>query len=166
MVYYSQRDPRWKNKEIICSDGRKDNIENVGCGQTSVAMIIATYGNGSQTPETIADKYFSEGYCDGTGLEELGNVLEDNGFEVESLPAGWVAYESLLNSLRNGGVALLNLHVIERDGSYYGHHSVAIGVNDNNQIIFNDPYYGPNTTLYDKGLDFQIKGVRVVGKGG
>lgn len=63
IVYYRQWDPRWSNYPYGSS-----NIQNCGCGVTSMAMVIATLCDSSVTPPVMADMSMNNGgYVQGQG---------------------------------------------------------------------------------------------------
>ena len=50
MVYYSQKDPRWKNIPYTIDGDAKETIGYSGCGPTCAAMLVASFCDPSITP--------------------------------------------------------------------------------------------------------------------
>jgi peptidoglycan hydrolase CwlO-like protein len=132
--YYSQRDSRWKNKEIGDGTISRYTMENWGCAVASVAMMKTFYGN-KTTPKDILKKPTTN--FDGLDIEwsaTLGNH-KDTGY-------GYRNYKSKLNSiLNNNDIAIIHIHI------YGGGHFLVVGGKDKNDYIVHDPYFGSNLYL-------------------
>ena len=110
--YYSQRDERWANQSIGYSS---ENILNVGCLLTSVAMIAKHYGD-NVTPGNIAS-----------------DVSRFYGYTAYmSLPWKSVAGRSYYVIVGVGGC------------SSGGSHFVVLTKKDGDDYMMNDPIYGPD----------------------
>jgi len=158
LIYFSQRDPQWENSYFTCSNGKTVPFSQVGCGETVTAMVLSTYIDSAYTPDEVKKKYFSNpNYCSGTGVVALNNALADNGLSVEKSPS----LNVLKNSLSGGEVAIVGIKFWNGE-TYTTHHTLAIGVDNKGNIIFNDPWFGPNTTL--KNVDYEIMGSEIVKK--
>lgn len=126
--YYSQRDERWANKTIGYSS---ENVLDVGCLLTSVAMFAKKNGGGL-TPFDIAS--------------DVGRFWGNTAWM--RLPWAGVAgksYTSVSNideELNNGNYVIVG--VLINDCSYGGNHYVVLTKKDGNDYIMHDPIYGPD----------------------
>lgn len=60
-VIYYQDDPRWRDAPYAIN-GEESTIGTAGCGPTSMAMVLATWCDQSNTPSTEAAWALSHGY--------------------------------------------------------------------------------------------------------
>jgi len=125
--YYSQRDERWANRTIGYSS---ENILDVGCLLTSVAMVAKKYG-ANVTPADIAsdvNRFFgSTAYM----------KLPWEGVAGRSY-AGGVNIDQELNS---GNYVIVG---VGNCGSYGGSHFVVLTKKDGDDYIMHDPVFGPD----------------------
>lgn len=127
-TYYSQRDERWASKAIGLSS---ENVLNVGCLVTSVAMVAKKYGQDS-TPLDIA--------------------ADTNRFWVNTawmrLPWPGVAGRSYVGistdqidpELQSGNYVIVGVGGCANGGSHY----VVLTKKDGGDYIMHDPIYGPD----------------------
>jgi peptidoglycan hydrolase CwlO-like protein len=125
-AYYSQRDERWANQSIGYSS---ENILNVGCLLTSVAMVAKHYGD-NVTPGNIASD----------PSRFYGNTA------YMSLPWKGVAGRSYYGGvnidqeLQNGNYVIVGVGGCGSGGSHF----VVLTKKDGDDYIMNDPIYGPD----------------------
>jgi peptidoglycan hydrolase CwlO-like protein len=128
-AYYSQRDARWANQTI---GGSNENILNVGCLLTSVAMVAKHYGE-NLTPSDIASNpdrfygltaYMSLPWKSVAGRSYYGGVNVDQ-------------------ELANGNYVIVGVGGC----SYGGSHFIILTKKDGDDYIMNDPIYGPDLKL-------------------
>lgn len=129
-VYYSQRDSRWAYKTIGYSS---ENILNVGCLLTSVAMVAKKYGQNT------------------TPLDIASDVNRFYGFTAYmSLPWKSVAGKSYYGGvnvdeeLQNGNYVIVG---VGSCGGYGGSHFIVLTKKEGNDYIMHDPIYGPDLKL-------------------
>lgn len=124
--YFSQRDARWANQTIGYSS---ENILNVGCLLTSVAMVAKHYGDNA-TPSSIASDnsrfygytaYMNLPWKSVAGRSYYGNVNIDQ-------------------ELQNGNYVIVGVGGCGSGGSHF----VVLTKKDGNDYIMNDPIYGPD----------------------
>lgn len=128
-AYYSQRDERWANQSIGYSS---ENILNVGCLLTSVAMVAKHYGD-NVTPGNIASD----------PSRFYGNTA------YMSLPWKSVAGRSYYGGVDVDQELANNNYVIVGVGgcSNGGSHFIVLTKKDGDDYIMNDPIYGPDLKL-------------------
>lgn len=159
-VYYSQKDPQWGD----IGYGTIGPIKYVGCGPSSLAMIVATFANKTVTPPIMA---------------KLG---ADNG---SAIPGVGTAHFPLLEAMKGEyGLEYVNLtgqpfdeaiRAIERGSLVYmggqgpapftgwGHVVVMRGITADGQIVIGDPYrgssdvYSVETIKTYRGSTFEVK---------
>ncbi len=159
-VYYSQKDPLWGD----IGYGTIGPIKYVGCGPSSLAMIVATFANKTVTPPIMA---------------KLG---ADNG---SAIPGVGTAHFPLLEAMKSTyGLEYVNLtgqpfdeaiRAIERGSLVYmggqgpapftagGHVVVMRGITADGQIVIGDPYrgssdvYSVETIKTYRGSTFEVK---------
>lgn len=129
-TYYSQRDERWANRLIGYSS---ENILNVGCLLTSVAMVAKKNGQ-DVTPAQIA----------GEGSRFWANTA------YMRLPWPGVAGKNYTNvsniesELSQGNYVIVGVLNGSSNCSYGGDHFVVLTKKDGNDYIMHDPIYGPD----------------------
>ncbi len=127
-AYYSQRDERWASKTIGLSS---ENILDVGCLVSSVAMVATHYGQNS-TPADIG----------GNSSRFWANTAYMNnpwpgvaGRSYHSLSTSEIDQE-----LQNGNYVIVGVGGC----SYGGSHFVVLTKKDGGDYIMHDPIYGPD----------------------
>lgn len=128
--YYSQRDARWANHTIGYSS---ENILDVGCLLTSVAMIGKKYGS-DVTPANIAsdaNRFFGNtAYMRLPWASIAGRTYSSIGTDDNSIT----------NELNNGNYVIVGVGGC----SYGGSHFVVLTKKDGTDYIMHDPIYGPD----------------------
>jgi len=80
-VYYSQNDPEWGKIVMTCNNGTSSTFDDVGCGETVVAMLMSSVDT-RYTPEVVVDEIYGHEWCRGTGKQQNADVLKSQGFTV------------------------------------------------------------------------------------
>ena len=137
--YFSQRDKRWAEQRIGSSS---ENIFNVGCLISSVAMVLKSQGV-DVTPGTIGSNYSY--FLPGTAY-----MLTRSGMALPGGKTGRkVPVSSISSELDSGRAVIVGLKA-----GPYGTHFVVLKRKDGDDWIMFDPYYGPDikfTSKYGKG---------------
>ncbi|MFA6017227.1 MAG: hypothetical protein WC744_04020 [Patescibacteria group bacterium] len=124
--YYSQRDARWASQSIGYSS---ENILNVGCLLTSVAMIAKHYGD-NVTPGDIASDpsrfYGSTAYMNLPWKSVAGRSYY-GGVNIDQ-------------ELANGNYVIVGVGGCSSGGSHF----VVLTKKDGDDYMMNDPIYGPD----------------------
>ncbi len=137
--YYSQRDSRWAYLEI--GDHSGENILNVGCLITSVAMVHKRYGV-NITPITIASNpnfFFSTTAYMLSPWPTLDGLKEKR-----------ISTSEIDSSLNNNRPVIVHLN-LGGDG-----HFVVLKKKNGNDYIMNDPWYGPDLPFSKYYHKYQI----------
>lgn len=120
LFYYNQTDEKWSDYLW----GGTDDLATYGCGPTTMAMIVNSFGSVSEqvTPITMADYCYEKGlFCQGHGSYHniVKTVLTGFGFTVKSLQDSLSA-ESLVSALEKGHlvVALMGPGYFTDSGHY------------------------------------------------
>ncbi|NMB84208.1 hypothetical protein GYA28_02870 [Candidatus Roizmanbacteria bacterium] len=144
--YYSQRDARWANSRIGNSG---ENILDVGCLLTSVAMVLKKYGVDTN-PSNIASNsnYFY-----------LNTAFMNYRWNMNPWPNGLNSYNlsvsQIDDEIKNGRPVIVGIRA-----GYYGMHFVVLKSIDGSDYIMHDPYYGPDKKFsehYSKGQIFSAE---------
>ena len=144
LVYYSQKDPRWADVPLTLpydEDGNRSKFREYGCGETATAMFLATYVDPSITPEDVLQDLYPP-VAGGTGISLEIEVLNSYGFKTEPVYGGEAQIKEYI---KNGKYVALGI----KFSSGVTHHTIAVGVDENNNIILQDPYMGNLVSLND-----------------
>lgn len=130
--YYSQRDERWAYKTMGYS---KENVLEVGCLITSIAMVMKKNGV-DWTPFDIAadPNYF---------FSNTAYMLKPYLF---SWPNG-LKYSNISLSEINNEIGAGRTIIVGLYAGKYGTHYVVLKKVEGNDYIMHDPYYGPDKKL-------------------
>ncbi len=128
--YYSQRDARWASQGIGYSS---ENILNVGCLLTSVAIVGQRYG-GNVTPSDIASD--TSRFFGSTAYMKLPWP----GVAGKSYNAINTDDNTITQELNNGNYVIVGVGGC----SYGGSHFVVLIKKDGDDYIMHDPIYGPD----------------------
>lgn len=149
--YYSQEDPRWKDRSYISStvnDGA--TMGDSGCGPTAMAMVASQAAQGkSISPTQMATMASATGFRDETGTNEkfisyAGDALGLSHMDVENPSGNFIA-----QSAASGNPVILN--GVSNDAGAFtpeGHYVVAVGTDSNGNILVNDPRGKEYNTSY------------------
>ena len=128
--YYNQSDPKWGSTPY----GKKGTISSSGCGPTSMAMVLKSYGSNVTPADTAAwsqqNGYRVEG--NGTAWTFFNAIGKTNGLTTDQFSSTAVAKDYLskkipvIGSMRPG------------DFTKGGHFIVFTGY-DGNNVVVNDP---------------------------
>lgn len=124
--YYTQRDERWAYKTIGYS---RENVIEVGCLLTDIAMIMKKYGI-DWTPSTIAStpSYF---------FSNTAYMLKPSQFTwPNNLQYVNIGLSQIKDEINAGRPVIAGLK--------YGTHYVVLKQVDGDDYIMHDPYYGPD----------------------
>ncbi len=127
--YFSQRDARWAGTTIGRSN---DDIMDVGCLVTSVAMVYKSHGS-SVTPATIARRNIFYG---NTAYMTIPGEFKAN----------WGSYSAISSTidaqLKKGNAVIVGIHA-----GPYGTHFIVLSAKSGSDYIMYDPWYGPDLKL-------------------
>lgn len=149
--YYSQEDPRWKDKSYISSSANDGaTMGDSGCGPTAMAMVASQAAQGkSISPTQMASMASASGFRDDTGTNEkfisyAGDTLGLSHMDVEN-PSG----DFIAQSAASGNPVVLN-GVSDNGGAFtpQGHYVVAVGTDSNGNVLVNDPRGKSYSTSY------------------
>ena len=149
--YYSQEDPRWKDKSYISSSANDGaTMGDSGCGPTAMAMVASQAAQGkSISPTQMASMASASGFRDDTGTNEkfisyAGDTLGLSHMDVEN-PSG----DFIAQSVASGNPVVLN-GVSDNGGAFtpQGHYVVAVGTDSNGNVLVNDPRGKSYSTSY------------------
>lgn len=144
LVYYSQKDPRWADVPLTKpydENGNRSKFAEYGCGETTTAMFLATYVDPKITPEYVLQKLYPP-VSGGTGISLSIEVLNSYGFKTEPVYGEDAQFKKYIKS---GKYVALGI----RFSNGVTHHTIAVGVDENDNIILQDPYMGNLVRLAD-----------------
>ena len=131
-----QNDSRWGAQQYTSTGDSNQTIGSSGCGTTSMAMILRSFGN-SVTPVDTSSYSVQNGYRtanSGTGwgfFSSIGNkyglTTEDLGKDINAVAASLAAGKPVIASMGKG--------VFTKSG----HYIVLSGTDANGNILVNDP---------------------------
>ena len=125
--YFSQRDERWAGQTIGYSS---ENILNVGCLLTSVAMLAKKYG-ANVTPFDIAsdvNRFFGNTAYMKLPWEAVAGRSYSGGVNIDQ-------------ELASGNYVIVG---VGNCGSYGGSHFIILTKKEGNDYIMHDPVFGPD----------------------
>lgn len=127
--YYSQRDERWAYKTIGYSH---ENVIEVGCLLTDIAMIMKKYGT-DWTPSDVASNpsYF---------FSNTAYMLKPSQFSwPNNLHYVNISISQINDEINAGRPVIAGVYA-----GQYGTHYVVLKQVDGDDYIMHDPYYGPD----------------------
>ena len=132
--YFSQNDSRWSG--VHYGGTINGNIGSSGCGPTSAAMILKSYGF-DVTPEDMAIlfKNAMNGYKTTEG-KTCFPALSKSPYNLTVTQT--TSINAVVNALKQGIPVVANPHG-PCDFTAGGHYIVLCGINGSNQIMVNDP---------------------------
>lgn len=144
MSYYNQHDSHWGSYLY----GGQDTISKYGCGPTTAAMIVSSFGNvnGSITPKEMANWSASYGYFapkSGSYHDYIPAVLSAFDLIVDSVKDGERTPEHIADLLNSGHilVALMGKGALTNGG----HFIIITKQNPNGTVSIADPNSYDNT---------------------
>lgn len=129
--YYSQRDARWASNTIGYSS---ENILDVGCLLTSVAMVAKKYG-ANLTPADIAADASRFWYNTAWMRLPWPGVAGKSYTQISDIDG----------ELANGNYVIVGVGGCANGGSHF----VVLTKKDGDGYIMHDPIYGPDIKFYD-----------------
>lgn len=162
IVYWDQGDPRWGQVQL--PGGNDGNIQAntysvSACGQTVLAMILASYTDPGITPMDVTQQYYPWSNYKGTGFPVASDVLTKKGYDVERLN---VSTQKLKEYIKNGWLGFTSITFKDRNDNIHSHFTLIVDVNSKGDFVYNDPYFGENTTLKDKGVNYTIDDITLI----
>jgi hypothetical protein len=143
-AYYSQNDSRWANDKYIMSDGTDDGatIADTGCGPTAMSMVVSDMTGKSVNPTEMAQYAQFTGNRDETGTN--WNFIDSaaSTYGLDSTAAYNPSKNFIESNLKNGNPMILSGQDDGSGNTPYttaGHYVVAVGVDSNGNVIYNDP---------------------------
>ncbi len=139
--------------EELTDDGSL--LSKVGCGITVGAMVTRTdpwvyYQSFKDYFKSIGKYGPARITKNGSSMEDHISVLESLGFNLENISDGKTSQEvkEKIKELTAAGIPVwVNANIYAS-----GHHTMAVGINENGEIIFNDPFYGEEVAIPDKDI--------------
>lgn len=157
ILYFSQK----KYKNQLLEDGTPWNYS--GCGIMVGAMItktdpIAYYNEFNKYFKSIGKYGPSRITRYGSDLEDHRAVLENLGYTFEQIDTENKELKDILKDVKemtDKGIPVIVKANIWDGYDWYGHYTIAVRVDENNNIVYNDPVYGegvtiPDTTIFPK----------------
>ena len=157
ILYFSQKN--YKNQ--ILEDGTPWNYST--CGIMVGAMItktdpIAYYNEFNKYFKSIGKYGPSRITRYGSDLEDHKAVLENLGYTFEQINSENRDIKDVIKDIKeitNKGIPVIVKANIWDGYDWYGHYTIAVGVDENGNIKYNDPVYGegvtiPDTTIFPK----------------
>ena len=138
--YYSQKDARWANDDYSAGSSR-GNMKESGCGPKAMAMVASRYTKNT-TPDKIADDAIKGGYRDNTGTNSKFISYEANKLGLKSNQNLSPSADYISSHVGNGKSLILNGVNTGSNNSAFtrsGHYVVAVGKDNNGNILINDP---------------------------
>lgn len=134
--YLSQSDSRWGNIPYTVNPGSGQTISSSGCGTTSMAMILRSFGN-NVTPVDTSKWSVDHGYRttnSGTSWGFFNALGKEYNLNTKELP---VSSESVATSLSEGKPLIASM----KKGHFTknGHFIVLSGADSEGNIMVNDP---------------------------
>lgn len=154
MPYYSQNDPRWKNKSY-----GDETMGDAGCGPDAMAMVASSVGNRNGgrganehvLPTEVADYAKSRGYRDDTGTN--WNFVDDtaNRYGMKAEKMENPSSQFIKSQITSGNPVILSGKAREAGTPFTtgGHYVVASGVDGNGNIKIRDPRSKAKSGIYD-----------------
>lgn len=137
--YFSQNDPKYRNKRYDVNTGESDTIGNRGCGPTAMAMVASKLTGKQYDPDTMASMAEAGGYSNenGTSPRYFKDAASTLGIGSSPLQP---SEESLVSALDRGQPVILQGRGNSEDSPYTeeGHYVVATKAKGGN-VVINDP---------------------------
>ena len=152
-IYYSQKVGEYSDI-VFCNRSDGTPIKKAGCGVTSMAMVIANLSDPKITPSITNQEAYQGGYCGASGGTHpdyftvaakkynltIKSKTKSNNTDIEK------SANEIVNTIRNGGLVIINVNPSWLNHSSSGHYLVAKGLDKNGNLIIADPYADSLTT--------------------
>ena len=142
--YYSQNDPKYKNKQYKQTGGRgetaPDTMGDSGCGPTAMAMVASKITGKEYDPMTMAKMSEAGGYSTSLGTSPEYFTSAANTLGINSSLSDPTS-ENLQASLAGGNSVILQGVKSANNNSPFtseGHYVTVVGL-DKDNVIVNDP---------------------------
>lgn len=157
--YYSQSDPRWKNKAYNTG---QDNatMDNTGCGPAAMSMVASQMTGQNVNPMETASLAEATGDRDNTGtnwnfINKAASAYGINSQEAENPSAQYISDQldqgkpMILSGASGGGYG--SKPGVKHNSAYTpaGHYVVAVGKDQNGNVLINDPRGKQYSGKYD-----------------
>ncbi|MEK4006312.1 C39 family peptidase [Paenibacillus sp. FSL H3-0333] len=149
IVYYSQKDPRWKNTKYSIRSDKSQTIATSACGPTSLAMVISTLTETKILPPEAAKYAVDNGYRtnnEGTSWAYFNNLATKHGLTCKQTPR----LDDAKAALSNGLLVIASMGKGHFTGG--GHYILLVGINENWIDV-----YDPNHLNKSYGTDGKVK---------
>lgn len=157
VVYYSQEDPRWRNKPYTIDGDADETIGTSGCGPTSFAMVASTYLGKEILPTEACQYAIKKGYRtanNGTAWSYFKNISDAYG--LQCIQTGSLGAVNV--ALQEGKLVIASMGKGHFTGS--GHFILLVGSKDGWIEVY-DPNHDNNRYGSDGLID---QGTRNDGK--
>lgn len=151
-TYYSQNDPKWR--ESSYNIGEDDaTMGDAGCGPTAMAMAISDATGKQVDPMTMANVAKMTGNRDQTGTNWNFVNNASNAYGVSTTQILNPTSRDIVSELRSGNPVVLSGSSDSASVPYTkaGHYIVARGIDDNGNVIVDDP----RGKSYSKGYNLE-----------
>lgn len=158
--YYSQSDPRWKDKAYNTG---QDNatMDNTGCGPAAMSMVASQMTGQNVNPMETASLAKATGDRDNTGtnwnfINKAAGAYGINSQEADNPSAQYISDQldqgkPMILSGASGGGYGNNAIGVKHNSAYTpaGHYVVAVGKDQNGNVLINDPRGKQYSGKYD-----------------
>lgn len=158
--YYSQSDPRWKDKAYNTG---QDNatMDNTGCGPAAMSMVASQMTGQNVDPMETASLAKATGDRDNTGtnwnfINKAAGAYGINSQEAVNPSAQYISDQldqgkPMILSGASGGGYGNNTTGVKHNSAYTpaGHYVVAVGKDQNGNVLINDPRGKQYSGKYD-----------------
>lgn len=148
--YYSQEDPRWKDNSYIAGTDDGATMGDSGCGPTAMAMVATQAAQGkSISPTQMANLASENGFRDETGTNEQFIAYAGDNLGMSHTDVTNPSSDFIRESVNSGNPVILN-GVSDNNSAFTpeGHYVVAVGTDDNGNVMVNDPRGSSYNTSY------------------
>lgn len=134
LVYFSQTDPRWAEKNY----GPQNRMETYGCGPTVLSMLVSTFTEETILPDQMADWCYANGFFSpnsGSYHSIIADGSQAWGLDVKTISDP--SYHTLLHELYDGRLLVLLMgkgHFTES-----GHFLIVRNVTLEGKLLIADP---------------------------
>ena len=142
LVYFSQTDPRWAEKNY----GPQNRMETYGCGPTVLSMLVSTFTDEIICPDQMAEWCYNNGFFSPNSGSYHSIIAEGAsawGLDVKTVTD--TSYHSLLHELYGGRLLVLLMgkgHFTES-----GHFLIVRNVTLEGKLLIADPNSPENSLV-------------------
>ena len=163
---FKQEDKKWKdypyNKPTGCKGDLSATIGSSGCGPTSLAMVLKKYGIDTTPPQVVRDILGMNGRaCTGTSYSALEGIPEKYGLTTSTV-YNWSVAKAALESGKTVITSMKSSSYAEDPSRKSGGHIIVLmGINEQGDILVNDPYRNYTKTT-DAVIEKASKGIFII----